>query len=261
MQSLNQLQRRVREAIMAADAEGTEVGVASETVNATYGLSSPEHIRIYRRAVTGTFTGALGQLYPVTMRLLGREFFDAMASRYMRITPSHSPDLAEYGSSFAEFIEDFEPAAGLPYLPDVARLEWAWHTAISAADETELRIEVLGEVPESDRDRLVFALPVSATLLASQYPVHRIWQVNQDDWTGPGEVDLDEGTARLIVWRRGHDMQIDPLRDNEWSLLSDLTRNVPLRTLSKRFLDIATLLPHCVEHGWIAGFQLAESTD
>lgn len=261
MQRLNQLQHCVREAIMAADADGTEVCAASETVNATHGLSSPEHLRIYRRAVTGTFTRALGQLYPVTMRLLGREFFDGMASRYMRITPSHSPDLAEYGSSFAEFIEGFEPAAGLPYLPDVARLEWAWHSAFSAADETALNIDGLGEVPESDRDRLVFALPASAALLASQYPVHRIWQVNQDEWTGADEVDLDEGAARLIVWRRGYDMRIDPLRDNEWSLLSDLTGNVPMRVLSRKFPEMATLLPHCVEHGWIAGFQLAESTD
>ncbi len=261
MLRLKQLQHRVREAIMAADADGTAVGEASKTVNATQGLSSPEHLRIYWRAVTGTFTRALGQLYPVTMRLLGQRFFDGMAARYMRIAPSHSPDLAEYGSSFAEFIEGFEPAAGLPYLPDVARLEWAWHRAFSAADETALNIDALGEVPESDRDRLVFALPASAALLASQYPVHRIWQVNQDDWAGPDEVDLDEGAARLIVWRRGYDMRIDPLRDSDWSLLSDLTRNVPLRVLSQNFPDMATLLPHCVEHGWISGFQLAESTD
>jgi hypothetical protein len=261
MQRLNQLQHRLREAIMAADADGTAVRVASKTVNATRGLSSPEHLRIYRRAVTGTFTRALSQLYPVTMRLLGQQFFDGMVCRYMRITPSLSPDLADYGSSFAEFIEGFEPAAGLPYLPDVARLEWAWHRAFSAADETALNIDALSEVPESDRARLLFALPASASLLASQYPVQRIWQVNQEDWSGSEEVNLDEGAARLIIWRRGYDMRIDSLHDSEWSLLSALTQNMPMRKLSRSFPDMATLLPHCVEHGWIAGFKLGESTD
>ena len=95
MQRLNQLQHLVREAMMATDADGTAVRVASETVNPTRGLSSPEHLRIYRRAITGTFTRALGQLYPVTLRLVGQQFFDGIARRYMRIAPSRSPDLAK----------------------------------------------------------------------------------------------------------------------------------------------------------------------
>jgi hypothetical protein len=46
-----------------------------------------------------------------------------MAGAFARANPPRSPVMAHYGAGFAGFIEEFPPAAGLPYLADVARLE------------------------------------------------------------------------------------------------------------------------------------------
>jgi hypothetical protein len=42
----------------------------------------------------------------------------------VRIEPPLSPILLKYGGRFPTFIETFRPTSSLPYLADVARLEW-----------------------------------------------------------------------------------------------------------------------------------------
>ena len=77
---------------------------------------------------------ALGTRFPATSRIVGEEFFNAMARVFVIAHPPRSPLLMTYGDDFPDFIADFEPAAELPYLADVARLEAARTRAYHAAD-------------------------------------------------------------------------------------------------------------------------------
>ncbi len=176
----------------------------------------------------------------------------------MRNTTSRSADLANYGEDFQNFIARFKHTENLPYLPDVANLEWAWHRAFHAADETRLDTERLAEVPESDKGQIIFKLPRSASLISSEYPINHIWQVNQDDYMGDQTVDLNEGGVDLLVWRKDYDMHIDTLDAGEWSLLKDIQQQRPFSSLCNKETDyeIDALLPHCVQHGWITDFQI-----
>jgi hypothetical protein len=248
----------VRDAVFETGSNGPALRAVSEHIEAQGSFSAADHLLIYRRAIIGTLVRTLGAIHPVCKRLVGDEFFDAMGRIYARQTPSESPDLGDYGESFSTFIADFEPAADLPYLADVARLEWCWHRAFHAPDEEGLDIAALGNVAETDTDRIVFRLPVSAHLLASDYPVQHIWQVNQDEWTGDQSVDLNEGDARLIVWRQDHDMRIDEPNPAEWRLLNAIAAGKTLGEISaaEGLDDLDPVLPRCVQNGWIAGFEV-----
>ncbi|MDP1007294.1 HvfC/BufC N-terminal domain-containing protein, partial [Klebsiella pneumoniae] len=81
---------------------------------------------------------ALATAYPVTLQLVGDEFFHAMASIFVQAHPPTSPLISQYGSTFAQFIQGFEPAASVPYLADIARLERLRVCAYHAADCTPL---------------------------------------------------------------------------------------------------------------------------
>jgi hypothetical protein len=255
---LRELQHLIREAITGDQTRVQSMAAAGPEIEPTAGMSGREHLAIYRNAVLGTMLRAMANIYPVCRQLVGEDFFDAMARRYVRHTPSQSPDLGDYGASFADFIADFEPAAALEYLPDVARLEWCWHTAFHATDESGLDIGALGAVPEHALESIRFRMPVSASLLDSDYPIHRIWQVNQPDWSGDQSVDLDEGGVRLIIWRQGYDMRVDPLSEMERQFLGEIAAGRTLRDMGekKNAPEIETLLPRCVQRGWIAGFEL-----
>ncbi len=258
MTDLRELQHLFRDAVFEETSDGPALQAFSKLINDSAGLSAAGHLRIYRGAILGTLTRALGNIYPVCKRLLGDQFFDGMARIHARNTPSQSADLANYGGEFGDFIASFEPAATLPYLADVARLEWHWHRAFHAADEAAMDLAALNNVPLADTGRIAFRLPASARLLDSNFPVQKIWQVNQDDWQGDQDVNLDEGDASLIIWRKQYGMRIDELDSQESQLLGAIDNGALFNELSQpdMGLELDTLLPRCYQQGWIAGFTL-----
>lgn len=259
MSGLKDIQRQIRDALFAEASDEGLLQTASLHINSENGLPAAEHLLIYRRAVLSTLISALEAIHPVCRKLVGEQFFDAMARRFVRETPSEFPDLGHYGARFSDFIAAFEPARSVPYLADVARLEWAWHEAFHAADTPAAGLDGLVDVPEQQQSQIVFELPTAATLLTSVYPIHRIWQVNQDDWDGEETVDLDEGSVHLLVWRRDYAICIEPLNDEQWQFLAAVHKNIPLAdiSLTGSATAIDSVLPDCVQQGWIAGFHLA----
>jgi hypothetical protein len=140
---------------------------------------------IYRNNWRCNLRHALAVSFPVVGRLTGAEFFGWMADCFIDVQPSRSGNLDDYGAEFPAFVRDFSAAQSLPYLGDVAQLEWLIDTVMGAPDST---------VDDGS------VLPVGH-LFASDFPVHRIWQVNQPEWSGDDAVSLDAGPAYLLVQR------------------------------------------------------------
>jgi hypothetical protein len=93
---------------------------------------------VYRNNVAVGLVDALARRFPATQRIVGEEFFRAMARLYVQAEPPRSPLLMQYGDTFADFIARFPPAAEIVYLVDVARLEAARTRAHHAADAAPL---------------------------------------------------------------------------------------------------------------------------
>lgn len=220
-------------------------------------LSAQQRLAIYRDSFTVSLMNTLADTYDVCRKLVGDEFFRAMARVYVQQTPSDSPNIMDYGASFADFVAQFPPATSVVYLGDVARLEWAWHNALHGADYNPLDISSLVCLDESQYPQLVFQLPPDSELIASDYPIHRIWAVNQANYPEE-EVDLNGGAVKLFVWRKEFDTRIDPLSSEEWRLLSYFKAGLSLGELCQDAmtqavpLDLTRLLPECFERGWIA---------
>lgn len=249
---LRDLQYQFFEAIFAHDEK------VLDQIHSDERLSAGERLAIYRGSVYGILCRALGEIYPVCQRLVGEEFFNAMCRRFI---PRHRPtghNLQQYGEELPAFLDDFAPVRSLPYLPDVARLEWAWHRAFHAADDTGFDTEAFAALTAEQQAGIVLRLPISATQLEPGYPVDRIWQVNQPDRSEDQAVDLDEGGVRLLVWRRGHQLRIDRLSAAERSLLGDIAAGLVLSQLAslERHPRFDDLLVSAVGQGWIAGYDM-----
>jgi hypothetical protein len=89
---------------------------------------------IYRNNVAVALGEALAMNFPAVASLVGQPFMAAMARDYFRVAPPQSPVLASWGEGFADWLEGYDPVAGLPYLADVARLEHLARQSINAAD-------------------------------------------------------------------------------------------------------------------------------
>jgi hypothetical protein len=163
------------------------------------GLIRARRFSVHRNNLYASLTEALRARYPVILRLVGEEFFKAAASIFAAAHPPRTPVLLEYGDGFPAFLESFEPARGLPYLADVARLEWLRHAAYHAADKAPLTAADLAKVPHENAGSLIFALHPSAGLIASPYPIFSIWETNtRDGQVRPIGPELP-GEAVLVV--------------------------------------------------------------
>lgn len=224
-------------------------------------LSQESVLGIYRGSVLGKLSRTLESIYPVCRRLVGDKFFAATATRYIRSYPSQSPDLGDYGEPFSLFLSSFEPAAALPYLPDVARLEWYWHRVFNDEDEPGLDLQALSAIPQEQWGELIFHLPRNGVFIESPYPIHRIWEVNQPDYEGEGQVSLDAGGVKIFLWRQGYDMRLELPNEDQWQLLRAFQLKLPFVVACERLsgIDVAALLPQFVQQGWIAGFSLDET--
>ncbi|HIC79762.1 MAG TPA: DUF2063 domain-containing protein, partial [Kiloniellaceae bacterium] len=153
---------------------------------------------VYRNNVAVSLIEALEAAFPVVRRLVGEAFFKATAKAYIAEEPPQSPVLLLYGRSFGAFLETFPPAAGVPYLGDVARLEWSQLYAYHAADATPLEIDRLSAVPSTDLGSLRFALHPSLHLIRSRWPVVSIWAASGDA-SAATDIDMKNGQEAVVV--------------------------------------------------------------
>ena len=225
------------------------------------GKTAADQFAIYRGSVTGGLTKALAEIYAVCQKLVGKEFFDAIIGHFISHQRSYSPDLNDYGAQLSEFIGNFPAAASLPYLADVARLEWAWHRAFNGEDAPHGDLDSLSKLDQDQYPSIIFHLAKNCALLESVYPIHRIWETNQDDFKGDKQVNLDEGGVRLIIWRHGLTMHMDPLDDAQWALLTELNQQQFFAHVCEKFSqihtndDIGTVLSSILQRGWITSFS------
>ena len=153
---------------------------------------------VYRNNVIGGLVDALCDRFPVCLRLVGDEFFRAMAQTYVRASLPRTPILSEYGEDFTDFIVGFEPTSGLPYLPDVARLEYAAGQAYCAVDAAPLSPDALRGLPPDRLAAATASLHPSTRVVRSRYPIVSILRENRS--SDPAQtVVLDRGEDALLV--------------------------------------------------------------
>lgn len=143
--------------------------------------ASAERLGLYRGNLTATWRRTLGHAYPVVLALVGEEFFAGLARAYGRQSPSASPDLNRFGDGFAAFLAAFPPVAGLPYLPDMARLEWALHLAHYAPDAQGVVPGTLAALHPQQLEESRWTLHPACFLLASDWQVPALWQAHQEE--------------------------------------------------------------------------------
>ncbi len=177
-------------------------------------------LAVYRGNVLAASGQALAAAYPVIGQVVGAEFFDALARAYLAHSPSTNGDLNQYGMQFPAFLEGFPPVRELPYLPDLARLEWAVHRAHYAADVDRLDVSRLASVPEAAQPNLRLKLNPLCALFESRYPLARIWEIHQKDYAGEFSVQFHGGPFRTLVSRPRFRAQANAITAGEYELLA-----------------------------------------
>lgn len=191
------------------------------------GASRERRFGVYRNNVKASLVSALAARFPVVERLVGDEFFAAMAVVFIERHPPRSPVLAEYGAAFASFLEGFDPAADLPYLPDVARLECARQVAFHSADADTADIGRLAALPPERIGSSILGLHPTVAVIPSNWPIISIWTTNTYDAVPKPPAEDWAGEAALVT--RPHlKVLVQRLPPGTDLLVTELARGVAL---------------------------------
>jgi hypothetical protein len=160
------------------------------------GIAAPpgvlaERFAVYRNNVFAGLIEALSGRFAITNMVVGDEFFRAMARTYVQHSRPGSAVLHEYGDDFPDCITTFPPAASLPWLADLARLEVLWSQSWGAADAPALTIDAfIGLTPEEVLSARIVPHP-SVRMLRSSAPVADLWEAHQ----------VSDPNLSAITWR------------------------------------------------------------
>lgn len=196
MSQLNETQTGFARAVLDAN-EDVPAGVTSHL------RPRPrKRFGVYRNNVYVSLINVLEGRFPAVARLLGEEFFKATARVFVERHPPVSPVLMRYGGEFPGFLGSFEPVDDLPWLADVAWLEWAWNLAYHAADLDPVAPEALNAIDPATAEDLCFEFHPAVQLIRSDYPVVSIWSEHSKDGE-PKQIDAGAGGEDGLIVRPG----------------------------------------------------------
>ncbi len=165
-----------------------------------------ERFGVYRNNVMVSLIAIIEERYPVVQALVGHDFFRFMARAFVLGHPPLSPVMNEYGEAFSNFISLFTPAASVPYLSDMARLEWSRSHALHASDAPSFSatklIHLLADPDHLARVRLTFQ--PSVVILQSNFAIASLWLAHQheqesDIRSALAEIDPYQAQTVLLV--------------------------------------------------------------
>ncbi|NRR30966.1 DUF692 family protein [Oxalobacteraceae bacterium] len=163
------------------------------------GAHSEHRFALYRGNLSAGWHKTLGAAYPVLCQLVGEEFFGGLSQAYGHAHPSDNPDLNRFGAHFGDFLASFPHVADLPYLPDMARLEWALHRAHYGASAVALTPEQIAAVPPDQIEAARFTLHPACQLFQSDWAVVALWLAHQPDGGAAFPDRMDQAGAGLVL--------------------------------------------------------------
>jgi hypothetical protein len=246
--ALSRFQDAFARALLDPDA-APDAGVAA--------LAAQPAFAVYRNTVTKGCIDALQANFPAVARIVGEEWFRAAAAIYVRAEPPSDPTLLRFGASFPEFLGRFEPAASLPYLPDVARLDRLWTDAHAASDHDVLDpSSVAGLAPPALARAVLHPHPAARWAWFADAPIFTIWSRNRT--SGPFDPDFQWQPEGALLARPQGAVEWHPLDAAAVAFLDACAAGRPLSEAAAGALeanadvDIARLLATLLDAGAFA---------
>lgn len=221
-----------------------EVATADQLVGA--GLAPAARLRIYRHSAEQIHLDALSTVYPAVSALVGETFFEQAVAGYRRAYPSRSGNLQAFGEHFPDFLEELPNTRPLPYLGDIARLEWRRQVTALASEAEPLTPAGFDAAMTAAEGDVRMALQSGVQCWISPHPVLTIWRYA----TQPTAERLVLPTSgdHMVLWRSEGDVAMAGVDVASFACIDALAHGDTLDTAHAlaRALDPGFDFPTCI---------------
>lgn len=219
-----------------------------------------ERLQVYRNNFVIGLSEVLEATYPVTKALVGEECFSGLARKHILSNPLLEGDVSGYGAGFDRTIKLVESVSTpLPYLPDIARLEFAFDSSnreLSKASPRPLMqsLEELSTLTNTQQDRVKLHLRTGVSAIDSKFAILSIYGGVMSGKLEGIEIDKPENV--LVFSHRQNQIEYCALSTNAYRLIGSINSGQYLSQIAPGHLSA---LQEFANFDILAGFTLSES--
>jgi hypothetical protein len=176
-----------------------------------------KRLNIYRDSVHYSRIAALTKLFKCCKSMLGDDYWLQLLDQFIAAHSFSDLDSMASGAAFIAFLQQHVVVTQVPYLAELARLEWAWHKCFhqATAQKTE---STLTEAIQQYGENLQLCLASQAQLLASAYPLYDLWLLAQQPDKYSVALTAKPQEYYFILYRDHDSITIEQLSINAWRI-------------------------------------------
>jgi hypothetical protein len=218
-----------------------------------------ERLAVYVNGYPARVQEAIAECFPAVTHLIGHRATHELVARYLRALVHHSYNVNDVGADLPAFLCDDVLCVRFPFLPDLARLEWAINRAFHAHLCAPLDPALVATWTAGQWSRAVLRFQPSVTLVCSPWPIRDLWAARE---TPIEEIDIDlrDRPERVLVRRAGVDVRCESVGRDQAQVLAALMAGRTLGDVSDRLLSsdsdpvsVSTWFARWMQQGLIIG--------
>ncbi len=198
--------------------------------------ASTRFFDVYRNGYLKTATEALAANFPVVDTMVGKGYFKQLARAFVSEFPPTTSSLTGYGKDFPAFISK-RINDDLPYLADVASLDFAWLRSYFSSSGNKIDAAELA----SFEDRIVeirLALHSSVQLVSPTWNVFEIWQLHRREESVDEKTSIRELPQHVLLWRPEQIVRARLLSESECAFFAAIKHGETLGVAADRAIGI-----------------------
>jgi putative DNA-binding protein len=188
-----------------------------------------ERLRVYAGGYPVRVQEALAETYPAVAHLVGDGAFAGLVRRFAAAVPLHSYNLNDAGRELPQFLRRDRLTADLPFLPDLAELEWHVARAFHAHEQAPLDPAAVAGWGLDEWQHAVMRFQPWVALVTSDWPIRELWECRETPVEAI-DIDLRGRGDRVLVRRAGYAVACESLEEHEADVLSALRAGETLGT-------------------------------
>jgi len=206
--------------------------------------SAGARLRVYAGGYPVRVQEALAESFPAVAHVVGEGAFADLVRRYVEAIALHSYNLNDAGADLPAFLRADPLTGSLPFLPDLARLEWHVARAFHAHEQATFDPTALAGWSMDDWDGAMLRFQPWVALVTSEWPIREIWEARE---TPIEEIDIDlhNRPDHVLVCRSGYAVRCESAGSAEaeflGALLEGQTLGSVVATLTARGGDPASV--------------------
>jgi len=213
------------------NASGGDATDLASSIRLPQGADAETRLDIHRHGYPARIAEALEESFPAIATILGGESFNSLARDYIAGIRQEPLNLNSIGAGLPAFLTRSELTRSLPFLPDLAGLEWAIIECFHAERHPPFDMSVCSDWGLDEWSEAKIEFQPATCLLRSAWPIRELRDAREVE-RSEIDIDLVDRPDRVLIHRVEFDVVTESLDDADALIFESLAQGCRLGEVS-----------------------------